>query len=125
MRFPTAIVIGLLFASLVAGQGRRQSARGVARPGKSPTPSDVMQMAVAHFEGTLRNLDKKTLRLDLDDGQSLVFRRSKTTAFVPAGNRSRIEIGTKVQVEAHKDKVGDLEAVRVCEGTCPTVKDSR
>jgi hypothetical protein len=49
-----------------------------------------------------------------------VFHRSKNTVFVTAKNHSGIETGAKVQVEAHKDKVGDLDAVRVCEGTCPS-----
>lgn len=116
MHIRMAFIVGLLFASAVFAQGRR----GGARPNNSAGSPDAIETAVVHFEGVLRNLDKKSLRIDLDDGQSLVFHRSKNTVFVTAKNHSGIETGGKVQVEAHKDKVGDLDAVRVCEGTCPS-----
>jgi hypothetical protein len=116
MRCQMAFVAGVLFASAVFGQGRR----GGVRPNNSAGSPDAIETAVVHFEGTLRNFDKKSLRIDLDDGQSLVFHRSKNTVLVPAKNHSEIETGAKVQVEAHKDKVGDLDAVRVCEGKCPS-----
>ena len=116
MRFRIAFAAGILFASAISSRVRR----GGARPGNSAGSPDAIETAMVHFNGILRALDKKTLRIDLDDGQSLVFHRSKNTALVPAGGHSEIETGAKVQVEAHKDKVGDLDAVRVCEGACPS-----
>ena len=89
------------------------------RPGNAGPSSDVLQSAVVHFEGTLRSIEKKSFRIDLEDGQSLIFRRTKNTTLLPSGAHSRLDIGDKVQVEAHKDKTGDLDAVRVCEGSCP------
>jgi hypothetical protein len=113
MRFQTAFLVTVLFAAVAVGQGRRQ--RG------NPSPmSDVIQSAVAHFEGTLRTLDKKTIRIELNNGEGLEFRRTKNTALVGAGDKSLPNAGDKVQVEAHKDKTGDLEALRVCKGSCPT-----
>lgn len=114
--FTLAIALGLLYSSIVLGQNRRSGSRS---NGSSGSP-DAIETAVARFDGVLRVLDKKSLRIDLNDGQSLVFHRSKHTTLVPSGGHSRIETGAKVQVEAHKDKVGDLDAVRVCEGTCPS-----
>ena len=116
MHFRESMALGVLFTSTLLGQGRR----GGVRPGNSAGSPDAIETAMVHFNGILRALDKKTLRIDLDDGQSLVFHRSKNTALVPAGGHSEIETGAKVQVEAHKDKVGDLDAVRVCEGACPS-----
>jgi hypothetical protein len=118
MRIQAAIAIGVLCACYGLGQGRRQGGRGGVRPGNNPNAGDVLQSAVVHFEGTLRSLEKKSLRIDLEDGQSLIFRRTKSTALVPSGTHSRLDVGDKVQVEAHKDKTGDLDAVRVCEGSC-------
>jgi hypothetical protein len=118
MRLQTAIVIAVLFTTVALGQGRRQG----GRRGNSSVPSDVMQAAVVHFEGILRKLDKKVIRIDLNDGQSLVFRRTKSTSLVASGESSGLETGDKVQVEARKDKVGDLEALRVCKGNCPAIR---
>ena len=116
MRFLMAVVVAVLCATLALGQDRRQG----GRRGNSSAPSDVLQAAVAHFEGTLRKLDKKTVRIDLNNGESLAFRRTKNTTLIASGDSSDPRTGDKVQVEAHKDKVGELEALRVCKGSCPT-----
>jgi hypothetical protein len=123
MKLRPALVIGLLCVAAAVAQGRRPGGRsGGMRPGNAGPSGDVLQSAVVHFEGTLRSLEKKSLRIDLDDGQSLVFRRTKNTSLVAASGHSQLDVGDKVQVEAHKDKTGDLDAVRVCEGSCPATR---
>ncbi len=70
--------------------------------------------AVARFEGTLRNFDKKQFVVELDDKQTLIFRRTKSTQIQPKD----MELGVQVQVYARKDAAGDMEAVQVCQGKC-------
>ena len=75
---------------------------------------DIAKAAVATFNGILRNFDKKQIIVELEDGQTLTFRRTKSTRIRPKD----VELGVPVQVMAHKDSVGDLDAVQVCQNTC-------
>lgn len=116
-RLLSALVLMIvLLAAPMAGQrrrggGGRSGGGGVGGGGLSP---ELAKAAVAHFEGTLRNFDKKQVVVESDDGQTLVFRRTKSTKIQPKD----IELGVRVSVEAHKDAVGDLDAVSVCAGKC-------
>jgi len=118
-RTQIVFVLGLTVAAGCFGQYRRQRGTGGRASGTGAPPSEVVQAAVVHFEGTLRNFDKKKILLDHEDGQMLTFRRNKNTAFIPAGKHTGLDLGVAVQIEAHRDSVGDLDAIRVCEGTCP------
>ncbi|MDZ4800289.1 MAG: hypothetical protein SGI92_19190 [Bryobacteraceae bacterium] len=76
---------------------------------------ELARSAVARFEGTLRNFDKKQFVVEIDEKQTLIFRRTKSTKVRPKD----IELGVRVQVDARKDAVGDMEAVQICAGKCP------
>ncbi len=79
---------------------------------------DVARLAVARFEGTLRTYDKKQFVVEIEDGQTLIFRRTKSTKIQPKD----IQLGVHVQVDARKDAVGDLDAIRVCADKCSAGK---
>jgi len=116
----TAIAVAAMLAGPVMAQRRYgRGGGGGTGPSANPLPSDTVQSAVVNFNGVLRNFDKKKILVDDEEGQTLTFRRTKTTTLIPAGTHSALELGFKVQVEAHRDKVGDLDAVRVCENKCP------
>src|SRR3954463_10056068 len=95
--------IGLSLAAACFGQYRRHGGGGARPSGSGAPPSEVVQSAVVHFEGTLRNFDKKTILLDRDDGQTLSFRRNKNTSLIPAGKHVGLDLGVTVQIEAHRD----------------------
>lgn len=110
----------LLVPSVLLGQ-RRSSGGSRPIPGKNPSglSPDQVHAAVADFQGVLRNFDKKKILVETEDGQTLTFRRTKSTQFLAKdGGQKLPDLGKTVQVEARKENTGDLEAVRVCEGSC-------
>lgn len=94
----------ILVCMLAAGAGMAQLTPELARS------------AVARFEGTLRNYDKKEFVVEIDEKQTLIFRRTRSTKIRPKD----IALGVRVQVDARKDAVGDMDAVQVCENKCPS-----
>src|SRR3954454_15874533 len=103
--------------TILAVPGAAQRHRGGGSTGRAataPLTGEVAQAAVVTFNGNLRNFDKKKFLVELDDGQTLVFRRVKHTVVQP----SSIPLNVIVQVDARKEATGDLEAVRICEKAC-------
>jgi hypothetical protein len=114
------LLIAILLApSVLFGQRRSGGSRPV--PGRNPSglSPDQVHAAVADFQGILRTFDKKKILVETEDGQTLTFRRTKSTQFLAKdGGQKLPDLGKTVQVEARKENTGDLEAVRVCEGIC-------
>ncbi len=111
------LVVSAALLTILALPGAAQRRRGGGSTGKAgtaPLTGEVAQAAVVTFNGNLRNFDKKKFLVELDDGQTLVFRRVKHTVVQP----SSIPLNVSVQVDARKEATGDLEAVRICEKAC-------
>jgi hypothetical protein len=108
----------LLVPSVLLAQRRSGGSHPV--PGKNPSglSPDQVHAAVADFQGILRNFDKKKILVETEDGQTITFRRTKSTQFLAKDGQKLPDLGKIVQVEARKENTGDLEAVRVCEGAC-------
>lgn len=118
MSIKQAAFIAAVILTLSPAFGQRRRSGRVGNGGTAPLTSDITQSATATFQGTLRNFDKKTFVVELDDNQTLVFRRGKRTELRPSG----IQLNVRVQVDARKDATGDLDAVRVCEKSCSGAK---
>src|SRR5689334_6420962 len=108
----SAALITILAVPGVAQRHRGGGSTG--RAGTAPLTGEIAQAAVVTFNGNLRNFDKKKFLVEIDDGQTLVFRRVKHTVVQP----SSIPLNVAVQVDARKEATGDLEAVRICEKAC-------
>lgn len=111
------LLVSLTLVAILAVPGaaqRRRSSGSTGRAGTAPLTGEIAQAAVVTFNGNLRNFDKKKFIVELDDGQTLVFRRVKHTSVQP----SSIALNVPVQIDARKEATGDLEAVRICEKAC-------
>jgi len=108
---PTALITIL---TLPGAAQRHRGGGSTGKAGTAPLTGEIAQAAVVTFNGNLRNFDKKKFVVELDDGQTLVFRRVKHTTVQP----SSIPLNVPVQIDARKESTGDLEAVRVCEKAC-------
>ena len=111
------LLVSFTLVALLALPGAAQRHRGggsTGRAGTAPLTGEIAQAAVVTFNGNLRNFDKKKFLVEIDDGQTLVFRRVKHTVVQP----SSIPLNVAVQVDARKEATGDLEAVRICEKAC-------
>ena len=76
---------------------------------------DILNAAVATFDGTLRSLTKKELVIELAGDQSLTFEVNKKTQFLRGAKpmaAKDVRVGALVLVEARK-VASDLIAVRV------------
>lgn len=102
-----------------------------SRPNAEPgSDLEILQAAVASFDGTLRVLDKKHILLEVAEGQTISIEVNKKTLFFraakpPAGKppaarppaekpiaAREIPVGSVVTVEARKS-TGQLIALRV------------
>ena len=86
------------------------------RPGANPNAGPgVLGLAVASFDGTMLDLSKGQLQLDLGEGKALTVAVNKKTQFLDGDKTLKatdLAPGTRVSVEAHKD-LGQLIAIRV------------
>jgi hypothetical protein len=112
-RLAASTALITIFAVPGAAQ-RHRGGGSTGRAGTAPLTGEIAQAAVVTFNGNLRNFDKKKFLVEIDDGQTLVFRRVKHTVVQP----SSIPLNVAVQVDARKEATGDLEAVRICEKAC-------
>lgn len=101
-----AVVVALCPAAAQM-RGGRQTRGGTARA--EAGKSELTQVLLT-FDGTLRSVEKKQLRIDVANDQSLTFRRDRKTVFAQPGDSL---VGKQVRVEAHRDAAGDLVAVRI------------
>lgn len=70
----------------------------------------------AEFPGKLKAITKKEVILLTEEDNLLTFRRTKRTKFLKDGKETDYRIapiGDEVVIEGLKDRVGDLEALRV------------
>lgn len=99
----TAILILLCASAWAAQYGRPTTSR--QRAGAPGSDLDILNTAVATFDGTLRSLDKKHVLLEMSEDQSLTIEVNKKTQFL-RGTKTvamkEFEIGTVVTVEAKK-----------------------
>src|SRR5580704_210894 len=98
------LLAGILAPALLLGQyGYGRRVRGPI--GANPNVSDL---PAATFQGNLRAISKKELRIDVVDAeeQSLTFRVSKKTKFLKDGKEIKLKDvtpGTLVAVDAMRD----------------------
>ncbi len=106
-------VVALVAPTLMLGQygyGRRRYPTATATPG--------LDVPAATFQGSLRSLNKKELRIDVvgADEESLTFRVSKKTHFLKDGKeikRSEVPVGIIVAVDATRDPDQKFSALSV------------
>ncbi len=94
------IVFLLLLSSLSAQYQRRPKPTG--RPGSD---LDILNTAVASFDGTLRSLDKKQALLEMGEEQTLSIEVNKKTLYfrgTQAITSREVTVGAIVTVEAKK-----------------------
>ena len=94
------IVFLLLLSSLSAQYQRR--ARSSGQPGSD---LDLLNAAVASFDGTLRSLDKKQVLLELAEEQTISIELNKKTRYfrgTQAITSREVTVGAIVTVEAKK-----------------------
>jgi hypothetical protein len=111
--FATLIVLGLLTQVPAAAQMRR-GGYGPASAGSGTDPA--LNAAVATFEGTLRTVTKKDFTVDLDNGNSVVFKIGRKTEFwvgSKAVKPKELAVESTVKVEGTKDGFGVLTATKL------------
>lgn len=104
------LIAALALPGLASGQ-RMRGARNNANPRVDPT-KDIL----VRFSGTLRNVDKKKLELEIDGEQSLSFYVNKKTAYFAGKQQAKSGeslVGTIVTIEARREFNKDLIAVNV------------
>jgi hypothetical protein len=113
----SALVILLMVAMVLFGQ-HRGGRSGSVPPPPSATPD--FKDVVATFAGVLKNVTKKEITIDLDEGHEIMtFRRSKVTKFTSDGaevKASGIDLESHVRVDAKQDPDSKLRAVMVKAG---------
>jgi hypothetical protein len=104
------IIVGLLTPALMFSQYTR-------RPRGYPTNPSVYDGPAVTFQGNLKALSKKELRIDVDaEEQSLTFRVSKKTHFLKDGKEIKladVPLGTLVAVDAMRDPDQKFSALNV------------
>jgi hypothetical protein len=107
-------VFAILAPALMFSQGTYgRRTRGAA----NTTNAGVYGGPAVTFQGNLKSLTKKELRIDLDSGEeSLVFRISKKTHFLKDGKDIKpgdVPVGTNVAVDAARDPDQKFSALNV------------
>jgi hypothetical protein len=109
-----ALVVLALFAQLPAAAQMRRGRYGTTPAGSGTDPA--LSAAVATFDGTLRVVTKKDFTVDLDNGNTVVFKIGKKTEFY-VGTKSvkpkDLAVESVVKVEGVKDGFGVLTATKV------------
>lgn len=116
MKATTLWAVLLLTVAAAPAQMRRRPVGSVIRPGGNPNAGpDVLTLAVATFDGTLKAVAKSTLQVEVSDGNVVTLHVDKKTEF-REGDRlvkiAEIANGTLVTADAHK-VMGQLVAIRV------------
>jgi hypothetical protein len=92
---------------------------GIPIPGRSGKQTDKNKTAnqpLPNFRGQLKQMDDKSLSVELGDSRVLDFKRTSSTKFFKAGDEvktPKFDIGDQVSVEAQEDPTGYLTAVNV------------
>jgi hypothetical protein len=111
---PRIIVSGALAAILIPSLMFSQYARRRPYPATNPSVYDVPAVT---FQGNLKVLNKKELRIDVDaQEQSLTFRVTKKTHFLKDGKEIKladVALGTLVAVDATRDPDQKFSALNV------------
>jgi hypothetical protein len=108
------ILLALLAQAPAAAQMMPRRSRTAAPAGVGADPS--LSAAVATFDGTLRAITKKDFTVDLDNGNTVVFKiAKKTTFFVGEKPVKAKELAAEaiVKVEGVKDGFGVLTATKL------------
>ena len=95
------IIVFLLLLSSLSAQYQRRS-KPTGRPGSD---LDILNTAVASFDGTLRSLDKKQALLEMGEEQTLSIEVNKKTLYfrgTQAITSREVTVGVIVTVEAKK-----------------------
>jgi len=106
------LIFLLLLTSLETAAQRRPGSRSNGVPGSD---LDILNAAVASFDGTLRVLNKKRIVLEMSEDQTLTMEVNKKTLFFRGAKAiSSREVGEAVIVTVEARKVANqLVAVSV------------
>jgi hypothetical protein len=86
------------------------------RSGKQPKETKDAKVPLPNFRGTLKQMDNKSITLELDDNRILDFKRNDKTKFFKNGDELKqpaFKPGDQVSVEGSQDVEGFFTAVNV------------
>ncbi|HEY1340864.1 MAG TPA: hypothetical protein VGF59_25300 [Bryobacteraceae bacterium] len=86
------------------------------RSGKQQKDSKTASQPLPNFRGHLKQMDNKSITLELDDFRVLEFRRTDKTKFFKNGDELKtpnFAAGDQISVEGSEDPNGDMTAVNV------------
>ncbi|MBZ5667515.1 MAG: hypothetical protein LAO30_23310 [Acidobacteriia bacterium] len=86
-----------------------------SKGGKAPKKADAGQ-PLPNFRGKLKQMDKKTISLELGDNRVLDFRRTDKTKFLKSGDEvkePKFTVGDQLSIEGSEAADGTLTAVNV------------
>src|ERR1051326_1554530 len=123
----SAVAIGQVFPPTYPGQSpipggpRLPGGSGIPIPGRKGKQSDKtsnskVQQPLPNFRGQLKQMDEKSLSLELGDNRVLDFKRTGATKFFKAGDEvkpPKFNIGDQLSVEAQEEPGGYMTAVNV------------
>src|SRR5262245_29171891 len=101
---------------LISGLALAAQITSRQRNGAPGSDLDILNSAVATFDGTLRGLDKKRLVLEMSEEQTISVEVNKKTLFFvgkKAATAQDFQVGSVVTVEAKKATNNQLIAVGV------------
>jgi hypothetical protein len=89
---------------------------GIPLPSKKGSKSDTANAPMPNFRGLLKQMDDKTISLELDDHRVIQFKRSGKTKFFKNGDEvktPKFDPGDQLSVEGPEDAEGFLTALNV------------
>ena len=98
-----AVVLVLLYPLLLTGQ--RAGRAGAARS-NSTISAPPMKGVVISVHGTVKEIAKKQIMIQADDGQLMTFRRTSKTRFLADGQKIKptdIDLETPVTIDVSED----------------------
>jgi hypothetical protein len=97
--------------------GRPQTGPSIPMPGgRKPKESKTANQPLPNFRGTLKQMDEKSISLELGDNRILDFKRNDKTKFFKSGSEiktPKFDLGDQISVEASEDPSGYMTAVNV------------
>jgi hypothetical protein len=98
------------------GQYPNGNGRGIPLPSRGSSTKPDANAPLPNFRGNLKQMDDKTLTLELQDHRELQFKRNGKTKFYKNGDEvksPKFSIGDQLSVEGPQDAEGFMTAVNV------------
>jgi hypothetical protein len=90
--------------------------QGIPLPSKKSSKTDTANAPMPNYRGLLKQMDDKTISLELDDHRVIQFKRTGKTKFFKNGDEvktPKFDLGDQLSIEGPEDTEGFLTALNV------------